>query len=126
MTYLGYLLRKLTGAWKEDKFQFFCLFWIVSIFIGPICLIINQLQFLSFPDSTLNSTPNMIFTPLGVIGLSLTGYAFIFTFIMAIPEIGTYLSWTLAIIKLPYTIPRWLYRTIRESYNNYKNQKIAS
>ena len=128
MTYLSYLLKKLVNAWKEDKFLFFLVFWFFSIITGPICLIVNLGPLPIFPDSTLNTTPNsvtgslfdIIFTPLGIIGSILTGYALIFTFILAIPEWGTYLSWGWAIIKSPYTISKWIYQTVKESYANYK------
>ena len=37
-----------------------------------------------------------------------------------IPDFGTYISWTWAIIKAPYTISKWIYSSLQESNRRYK------
>jgi hypothetical protein len=120
--YFRYLLKKLVRAWREDKFVFFGVLWLVCIIIGPLCLLLNVYPFIVTNTQAPQET---FFTPLSLIGLGATGYAALFGLFLSYPNID-YLGIAWEIIKFPYTLFKWIYNTVKDSYATYKESTGCS
>jgi hypothetical protein len=119
-TYLHYVIGKLRDSWREDRAMFFFVPLFFSVFVA-----LAYSLYISFvaASSGYEAVLAVAFSPLGIVGLAISSFAFVGALVLTIPIWTDIPYYVMKIASLPYIVAKGLYNATQESRCNYRAWK---